>query len=182
MPLIKYLELSSGLDLNHAGLRVSPALQDGFRLVIPDGLPVAAPFHEIVRGVPAELLHARALHLGAPLVRRVPVHVHAALPAGVLLPAAPSAESWRRVSTLVVYAPIVPLVLIQLVLRPYWPGIQNLYDDWANFAYYTIYLFAGFLLARHPAPCEEVAQREWRRALVLGVATCGCSSRAVLRL
>jgi hypothetical protein len=49
MPVIKYLELSSGLDLNHVGLRVSPALQDGFRLVIPDGLPVAKPFGESFR-------------------------------------------------------------------------------------------------------------------------------------
>src|SRR5690242_18860771 len=30
-PAIKYLELRSGLDLNHAGLRVAPALQAGFR-------------------------------------------------------------------------------------------------------------------------------------------------------
>jgi uncharacterized protein (DUF2147 family) len=85
------------------------------------------------------------------------------------------------VPALLVYSPIVPLVLIQLVLRPYWPGIQNLYDDWANFAYYTIYLFAGFLLARQPA-VEDVAQREWRRALALGVATCGVLLAGVLRL
>jgi hypothetical protein len=46
MPAIKYLELSSGLDLNHAGLRVGPSLQDGFRRVLPGGLPDAAPFDE----------------------------------------------------------------------------------------------------------------------------------------
>src|SRR6185369_12409983 len=77
----------------------------------------------------------------------------------------------RTPSRLVVYAPIVPLVLVQLLLRPYWPGIQNLYDDWANVAYYTTYLVAGFVLARDPR-LEEVAQHEWRRALWLGVATC----------
>src|SRR5215813_1342910 len=38
MPVIKYLELSSGLVLSHDGLRVSPALQAGFRLVTPQGL------------------------------------------------------------------------------------------------------------------------------------------------
>src|SRR5262245_44416805 len=41
MPVIKYLELSSGLDLNYAGLRVAERLQPGFRLVVPQGLPVA---------------------------------------------------------------------------------------------------------------------------------------------
>src|SRR5262245_14162783 len=45
-PAIKYLELRSGLDLNHTGLRVAPALRDGFKVVIPGGLPVAAPFDE----------------------------------------------------------------------------------------------------------------------------------------
>src|SRR5262245_15697508 len=46
MPAIKYLELSSGLDANYTGLYVDPKLQDGFRQVIPSGLPAAAPFDQ----------------------------------------------------------------------------------------------------------------------------------------
>src|SRR5262249_11330761 len=46
MPPIKYGELRSGLDANYAGLRVSPALQDGFRQLIPSGLPTMPPFNE----------------------------------------------------------------------------------------------------------------------------------------
>ena len=38
MPGIKYLELRSGLDLNHRGLWVTDALQQGFRTVIPSGV------------------------------------------------------------------------------------------------------------------------------------------------
>src|SRR5262252_5425017 len=45
-PPIKYLELRSGLDLNHAGLWAAAPLQAGFRMVIPGGLPVAKPFDE----------------------------------------------------------------------------------------------------------------------------------------
>ena len=37
-PVIKFLELRSGLDLSHTGLRVAPALQESFRVVIPSGL------------------------------------------------------------------------------------------------------------------------------------------------
>src|SRR5262249_10527659 len=48
-PVVEYIELRSGLDLNHIGLRVTPALQDGFKRVIPTGLPVAAPFDESFR-------------------------------------------------------------------------------------------------------------------------------------
>src|SRR5262249_23488526 len=49
-PAIKYLELRSGLDLNHAGLRVAPALQAGFKTLIPTGLPVAEPFDDSFLG------------------------------------------------------------------------------------------------------------------------------------
>src|SRR5437868_1738475 len=45
-PALKFFELRSGLDLYHRGLRVAPQLQAGFRLVIPERLPEAAPFHE----------------------------------------------------------------------------------------------------------------------------------------
>src|SRR6185369_1862633 len=68
----------------------------------------------------------------------------------------------------IVYAPLALLVPIQLVLRPYWPGIQNLYDDWANFAYYSVYLVAGFLLACHPELDERV-QAERTRTLVVAL-------------
>ncbi len=67
------------------------------------------------------------------------------------------------------YAPILPLALVQLTLRPHWPGLQNLYDDWANVAFYTTFLLAGFALARHPA-LERALHREWRRALGIALA------------
>ena len=180
MPAIKYLELSSGLDLNHAGLRVSPALQDGFRLVIPQGLPVAEPFAESFTAfLPTFFTLERFTWAHLWFVAYLFTFTLLYMPAFSYL--LRRSGGLGRVSALVVYAPLLPLVLVQLLLRPHWPGIQNLYDDWANFAYYTTYLFAGFVLARYPA-VEEVAQREWRRALVLGVATCGVLLGGVLRL
>jgi uncharacterized protein (DUF2147 family) len=68
-----------------------------------------------------------------------------------------------------VYAPIVPLAIVQVTMRERWPGLQNLVDDWANFAYYSAYFIAGFLLARVPA-LEEAVHRERTRALAIGVA------------
>jgi len=180
MPVIKYLELSSGLDLNRTGLRVSPALQDGFRLVIPEGLSVAEPFHESFAAfLPTFFTLERFTWAHLWFVAYLFTFTLLYLPAFSYL--LRRMRELGRVSALVVYAPILPLALIQLLLRPHWPGIQNLYDDWANFAYYTTYLFAGFLLARYPA-LEEAAQREWRRALVLGVGTCGVLLAGLLRL
>jgi uncharacterized protein (DUF2147 family) len=79
----------------------------------------------------------------------------------------------------IVYAPLVLLVPIQLVLRPYWPGVQNLYDDWANVAYYSVYLLAGFLLARHPELDEHV-QAERTRSLVVALGAMGVLLAAVV--
>src|SRR5262249_28369700 len=59
--------------------------------------------------------------------------------------------------------------LIQLTLRERWPGIQNLYDDWANVAYYSVYLVCGFALACEPA-LEDRVDAEWRRGLRIGAA------------
>src|SRR5262249_5077850 len=67
-----------------------------------------------------------------------------------------------------IYLPIVPLALVQVFLRPRWPGLQNLYDDWANVAYYSTYLLAGYLLGCYPA-IENAVHREWRRALLVGL-------------
>lgn len=169
MPVIKYLELSSGLDANYTGLYVAPSLQAGFHQVIPSGLPEAAPFDESFLGfLPtfftqlsrftwahlwfvAYLLTFTLLYL--PLLRRI---------------CASRARFERGVSALWVYGPIVPLAVIQVTMRERWPGLQNLVDDWANFAYYSIFLIAGFALARFPA-LEDAMHREHKRALVIAL-------------
>lgn len=170
MPAIKYLELSSGLDANYTGLYVAADLQGGFRQVIPSGLPVAPPFEESFLGfLPsffthplrftwahlwfiAYLLTFTLLYL--PLFRRI----------------RDSRERFGRgVPTLLVYAPILPLAIVQVTMRERWPGLQTLVDDWANFAYYSIYLIAGFAFARFPA-LEESMHRERKRALAIALA------------
>ncbi len=170
MPPIKYLELASGLDANYRGLFVSPALQAGFRLVIPRGLPEAPPFHETFwQFLPTFYTHLSRFtwaHLWfvaylltftllyRPLVSRI----------------AERGRELRAVRAWWIYAPIVPLALVQVFLRPRWPGLQNLYDDWANVAYYSIYLLSGAMIARHGA-LERAIFTERSRALAIAIAT-----------
>jgi glucan biosynthesis protein C len=169
MPAIKYMELSSGLDANYTGLYVAPTLQKSFRQVIPSGLPAAAPFNEsFLDFLPtfftdlsrftwahlwfvAYLLTFTILYL--PLFRR-------------LL----RARQWFTggMSRWWVYAPILPLAVIQVTMRERWPGLQNLIDDWANFTYYSTFLIAGFLLARFPS-MEMAAHGERKRALAIAL-------------
>lgn len=84
------------------------------------------------------------------------------------------ARRWRveRVPPWALYAAIVPFAVVQVTLRGRWPGYQNLVDDWANFAYYSLFFVAGFLLTRFPA-IEAAVHRERRRAAVVGVAALG---------
>jgi uncharacterized protein (DUF2147 family) len=178
-PGIKYLELRSGLDLNHAGLRVAPALQDGFRTVIPDGLPVAAPFDQsFLEFLPTFFTRLERFtwsHLW--FVAYLFALTMAYLPALVWLARRPNRVGpfgrWA------VYLPVVPLVVVQLTMRERWPGIYNLYDDWANVAYYSVFLLAGFMLACQPA-LERQVEREWPRALAVALGIMGLLLLAVL--
>lgn len=181
MPPIKYVELLSGLDANYAGLRVSPALEAGFRQVIPSGLPTMLPFHEsFLEFLPTFFTRLERFtwaHLW--FIAYLLVFTLVYLPLFRWLQARRGtvvhAPGWW------VYVPIVPLALVQIFLRPYWPGLQNLYDDWANVCYYSTYLIAGFLLARYPA-LEHAVHREWTRALGIALAATVLLLLGVLRV
>jgi fucose 4-O-acetylase-like acetyltransferase len=80
-----------------------------------------------------------------------------------------SAAEPAAIRPALLYAPLAPLAIVQLTLRANWPGYQNLYDDWANFAYYSLFFIAGFLLSRWPT-IERAIHRERRRAAVIGIA------------
>jgi peptidoglycan/LPS O-acetylase OafA/YrhL len=86
--------------------------------------------------------------------------------ARVARPAASGSE--KQWSPAFAWAPLVPLALVQLTLRSRWPGFQNLIDDWANFAYYSLYFGIGFALARFPG-FERVVQQSGRAGGVVGL-------------
>jgi len=87
----------------------------------------------------------------------------------LLVAVARSGASFELRRPAAIYLGIVPLALVQITLRERWPGYQNLVDDWANFSYYSLFLLYGFALARFPS-LERAAEREWRRAVVIGMA------------
>jgi uncharacterized protein (DUF2147 family) len=178
-PTIKYLELRSGLDLNHAGLRVAPALQEGLRELIPGGLPEAPPFDEsFLAFLPTFFTHLERFtwsHLWFVAYLFTLTLVY--LPAFAWL--ARHRDRFAAARAWLLYVPLVPLVVIQLTMRSRWPGIYNLYNDWANVAYYSVYLFGGVLLACHPA-LERLVEREWKRSLALGTGAAGVLLLAIV--
>ncbi len=172
-PMVKYLELRSGLDLNYAGLWVAERWQESFKLVIPGGLPLAPPFDEgFLEFLPSFFTRLERFSWGH-LWFVAYLLTFTLLYRPILGWLVARRWSATRPATWWVYAPLVPLVLVQVTLRPYWPGIQNLFDDWANVAYYSTYFLVGTLLAAAPS-FEALVQREWKRALgVAGLAASG---------
>lgn len=181
VPAIKYLELRSGLDLNHTGLRVAAEHQDTIRLLIPGGLPIAEPFHEsfptFLPTFFTQLDRFTWSHLWFVAYLLAFTVAYVPLFAWLLR------RRHRRSGThaWMVYVPLLPLIVIQLTMRERWPGIYNLYDDWANVAYYGVFLLSGFFLACHP-DAEDAVAREWKRSLGLGGLATGVLLLGVLQV
>lgn len=58
-----------------------------------------------------------------------------------------SSIAWLLEKPGALFLPVIPLVIINLTLRPiYGWGNQNLVNDWANFLFYILVFFYGFLL------------------------------------
>jgi fucose 4-O-acetylase-like acetyltransferase len=154
-PVIKYLELRSGLSITATGATVLPApFDEGFLAFLPTF------FTRLDRFTWSHLWFL--LYLFVFSVALSPLLARLAM------------DGRRRVrpSVLALYLPLVPLVLIQTTLRLRWPGVQNLYDDWANVAYYATFFLLGFVVARRPI-WETVIGREWRRAGAFGLGAAG---------
>ena len=166
--MIKYFELRSGLDLNHTSLRMAADLQNSIKTLIPGGLPVAPPFSESFREfLPTfftQLDRFSWAHLWFVAYLVTFTMVYLPVFAGMLR----LRDRLEGVGAAALYLPLLPLIGIQLTLRGRWPGIYNLYNDWANVAYYSVFLLAGFVLATQPA-LERRLRTEWRRSLSIGV-------------
>jgi hypothetical protein len=70
-----------------------------------------------------------------------------------------------------VFVPVIPLIIINLTLRPtYGWGNQNLINDWANFLFYGLVFFYGFLLVSDSRILRAV-QRNRYLALAAAIVT-----------
>jgi uncharacterized protein (DUF2147 family) len=169
MPPIKYLELRSGQDLSHTGLRASAELQPGFHSVIPEGLALAPPFTETFREFLPTFFTQLDRFTWAHLWFLAYLFTFTLLYLPLFNRLVRMRDGFSAPHRAWLYAPAVVLALVQIFLRPHWPGIQNLYNDWANVAAYSTLLIVGFLLGRYPA-LEAQLHDEWARALAIATA------------
>lgn len=147
-PPIKYIERLGGIDNRPSG---AAARTDGFGLTFWEFLP---RFFGNLRDFSwSHMWFLVYLLLFLPLL--VPVLRIMERPGGRL-------GADRRA----VYLPVVPLILLEAVLRPLFGDFPNLYADWANIAVYLTYFLLGALLAREPHLEAAVAAEWWRLGLL----------------
>jgi glucans biosynthesis protein C len=66
--------------------------------------------------------------------------------------------------------PAIPLVLVDITLRDiYGSGNQNLYNDWANFLFYILVFFYGFIMVSDARIMQAVKRHTWVAAAILAV-------------
>ena len=149
-PVIKYIELRVGMGVTYTGAETTAPFDERFLAFLPTFFTSLDRFSWSHLWFLIYLFTFTLLYL--PLFTRL---MRARI-------------GGREITPWMVYLPVVPLALIQVTLRGYWPGFQNLVNDWANFTYYSLYFILGFLLARVPA-FEQAIHRESRRAGMIAV-------------
>jgi glucan biosynthesis protein C len=150
-PLLKYAELSSGLSITARG---AAPLGTEFRESFLEFLPTF--YTRLDRFTWSHLWFLVYLFTFSWLYTRLFARLLA------------RPEMVGRPSVARLYLPLVPLIVVQTTLRFVWPGVQNLYDDWANFTYYSLFFILGFVLACEPV-WEQAIAREWKRAGAVGL-------------
>lgn len=63
---------------------------------------------------------------------------------------------------------IVPLFIVELALRAFFPGLPNLITDWANFFHFLMVFTAGYVIAGNVSILDRIVAL---RSVALGIAT-----------
>jgi glucan biosynthesis protein C len=145
MPILKYFEMRSGFSLGVTGYRVLETLwEGGFFAFLP------YYFTHPLEWTWSHMWFLAYLFTFSLLYR--PLMLHWIEDGERWAPGRRSAGVWT---------PLLLLCLIQTTLRLVWPGGLNLVNDWANFAFYSTFFLAGFLLARHPGWQQALDRERW---------------------
>ncbi len=57
---------------------------------------------------------------------------------------------------------LIPLIVSQIMLRPYFPETTHgLFDDWAAVSYYIIFFLSGYILLSNKGMVESIRMQKW---------------------
>jgi fucose 4-O-acetylase-like acetyltransferase len=168
-PILKFFELRSGLDLSHTGLRVSDEIGASLAGLTDYHFQRLPPFHESFSAFWPTYFTDLSRFTWGHLWFLAYLFAISALCLPILCGLARASLRTATANALILYAPLVPLFVIQMTLRARFPGLYNLYNDWANVAFFGVYFLSGAAVAS-ASGMEELVGREWKRAFTLGTA------------
>lgn len=64
---------------------------------------------------------------------------------------------------------LIPLLIPEFILKPYFPATHGLVNDWYALALYFILFFYGFVFISVGDIFEKVIQKVWKKSLIIGL-------------
>jgi peptidoglycan/LPS O-acetylase OafA/YrhL len=162
-PIIKYIELSQGIDIGLHGFRQVAPIDEDFFNFLPH--------------------YPRRIHLltWSHLWFLAYLFLYSVLLLPLLGRLARCAPRITEPTALAVYLPALPMTMLLLASHGYWPILPNLITDWPNFFYYALCFGIGAGISVWPG-FEGRLAKETPRLLVFmllsfaGMAYCGESA------
>jgi glucan biosynthesis protein C len=153
--IIKYVELSHGIDMGLRGLRHIEPLSESFFKFFPHNLTLLR-----------QLTWSHLWFLAY-------LFLYAVLLLPLLLRLARYAPRTVEPSALAVYLPAVPMALLLVVTNGYWPFLPNLITDWPNFSFYALCFAIGAGIAVWPGFEARLSQEAPRLFVFMLLAFAG---------
>jgi glucan biosynthesis protein C len=145
--IIKYIELSHGIDLGPWGLRRIEPLKESFFEFFPHNLML------LKQVTWSHLWFLAYLFLYSVLLLPLLVRLARCAPRAI------------KPTALIAYLPAVPMAMLLVGTRGYWPFLPNLINDWPNFSFYAFFFVVGAGIAAWPG-FEACLKNEAPRLLV----------------
>jgi glucan biosynthesis protein C len=145
--VIKYIELSHGIDLGPWALRRIEPLNESFFEFFPHNLTL------LKQVTWSHLWFLAYLFLYSVLL----------LP--LLVPLSRCTSRVFKPTALIAYLPAIPMAMLLVATRGYWPFLPNLITDWPNFSFYALCFTIGAGIAVWPG-FEACLRNEAPRLLV----------------
>jgi len=167
-PLIKYIELRSGVYMGLRGRGATAALQEAHGSLQAYALPIIEPYAASFYSFLPKFYTSLSFFTWSHLWFLVYLLVFTSIAAPLLARIADAPAKPARYPLLWLCFPAFFLAVSEAVLRPHWPNNLTLINDWANMARYSLYFLIGIVWARHGV-LGKLMRELWPYALTAAV-------------
>jgi hypothetical protein len=159
---IKYIELREGQDLNFAEYKVTQRWQEDFKKLSPDlELPSMPEYKKSFTEFIPEFFSDSKRFSWSHLWFLAYLLAFSIIYLPLLRYLRKRYNNTNVKSFWLLWIPLLILVMIQIFVRPYAKNIYNLFNDWANVLYFSIYFLSGYFSALFPELERKMHRSRW---------------------